>query len=84
VQQQCHSRHCQTLHSLPDICEEGCNLLKSISLNDFTQSVGSLSQIRTTPSHVKLTNGSNKPECFITLGWKDLSETNIQAYWARS
>jgi hypothetical protein len=28
--------------------------------------------IHNTPFSEQLTNGNNKPDCYITLGWKDL------------
>ncbi len=34
------------------------------------------------PYHKILFNRPNKPECFITLGWKDLPGSNVLAYWA--
>ncbi len=33
---------------------------------------------------LQLTNGLNKPEYYITLGWKGLQGANIPAYWAHS
>jgi hypothetical protein len=29
----------------------------------------------------QLTNRPNKPECYVTVGWKCLLETNALAYW---
>jgi hypothetical protein len=35
-------------------------------------------------SFLVITHGSNKLECYITLGWKGLSGTNSLTYWAHS
>jgi hypothetical protein len=48
------------------------------------QSTGSGHCFHNAAFSLQLTNGSNKLECYITLGQKGLPVTNTLAYWAYS